>query len=285
MKVGIVYPQIELEGSPEALREFGLAVELMGFDHLLTYEHILGTTLDREPKMQGVATYLDPFHDPFTMFSYLAAITTRIEFVTSVIVLPQRPTALVAKQATDIDLLSRQRFRLGVGAGWNYVEYQGLGQDFHTRGQRLDEQIPLLRRLWSESLITFEGRFDRLDRADILPRPKRQIPILVGGFSELAFRRGGRLGDGFIFIGDSQSARGNWQRVQHYLHEANRSEKDFERHLILYGAEEKSAIRVQIEKWRDAGGTHLSISPLGKGHSVKQHLDRLAETREQIRGI
>jgi probable F420-dependent oxidoreductase len=285
MKVGIVYPQTELEGRPEALREFGLGVELMGFDHLLAYEHILGTTLDREPKMRGVATYLDPFHDPFMMFSYLAAITTRIEFITGVVVLPQRPTALVAKQATDLDLLSGQRFRLGVGAGWNYVEYGALGQDFETRGHRLDEQIPLLRRLWSESLITFEGRFDRIDRAGILPRPKRKIPILVGGFSELAFRRGGRLGDGFIFIGNSESVRGNWQRVQHHLNDANRTENDFERHLILYGPNEQSTIRTQVEKWRDAGGTHASIVPLSKGHSVKQHLDRLNETREKIRGI
>ena len=153
MKIGVVYPQTELEGNPIAVKEIGLATEDLGYDHLLVYDHVVGAIHeDREPKLWGPYTNEDPFHCPFTMFSYLAGITQKIEFVTGVIILPQRQTALVAKQTTDIDLLSGERLRLGVGTGWNYVEYDALGQDFSERGPRLSEQIELLRKYWSEDL-------------------------------------------------------------------------------------------------------------------------------------
>ena len=154
MKIGVVYPQTELEGNPIAVKEIGLATEDLGYDHLLAYDHVVGAIHeDREPELWGPYTNEDPFHCPFTMFSYLAGITQKIEFVTGVIILPQRQTALVAKQTTDIDLLSGERLRLGVGTGWNYVEYDALGQDFSARGPRLSEQIELLRKYWSEDLF------------------------------------------------------------------------------------------------------------------------------------
>ena len=189
MHIGAVYPQIELRGDPAAVRAIGTGVEELGYDHLVVYDHVLGATHDHEPKLWGPYTKKDPFHDPFVMLGYLAAVTSRIGLMTGVLILPQRQTVLVARQAADLDLLSGERLRLGVGTGWNYVEYDALGQDFSTRGKRIDEQIPYLRRLWSEPLVSFEGQFDRVDRGHVHPQPTRQIPIWVGGFSEPAFRR------------------------------------------------------------------------------------------------
>ena len=145
MQIGVVYPQIELRGDPTAVRRIGRAVEDLGFDHLLAYDHVLGAVhADRTPELTGPYTEHDPFHDPFVMFAYLAGITERLRFATGILILPQRQTALVARQAADVDLMSGGRLRLGVGVGWNHVEYQALGQDFHTRGARQEEQIQLL---------------------------------------------------------------------------------------------------------------------------------------------
>ena len=202
MKIGAVYPQTELSGDPEAVRRIAASVEALGYDYLLAYDHVLGATHDREPKLTGPYTERHPFHDPLVMFAHVAAIARRIELVTGVLILPQRQTVLVARQAADLDLLSGGRLRLGVGIGWNYVEYEALGQSFNTRGRREEEQIGLLRRLWTEPLVDFRGEFDRVNRAALNPRPRRAIPIWLGGFSEPAYRRGARLADGFIFIGE-----------------------------------------------------------------------------------
>src|ERR1700722_8012266 len=177
MKIGVIYPQTELKGDPGAVRRIGLAAEELGYHHLLTYDHVLGATHDRMPKLTGPYTEKDPFHDPFVMFAYLAGITKRLELVPGILILPQRQTVLVARQAADLDLLSGERLRLGVGIGWDYVEYDSLGQDFRRRGKRVGEQISLLRRLWSEPLVKFEGAFDRVDRGTLNPRPRRPIPI------------------------------------------------------------------------------------------------------------
>src|SRR3977135_4678833 len=149
MEIGVVYPQNELRGDPSTVRRIGRAVEDLGFDHLLAYDHVLGAVhAGRNPQLTGPYTEHDPFHDPFVMFAYLAGITERIGFVTGILSLPQRQTALVARQAADVDLLSGGRLRLGVGVGWNYVEYEALGQDFHTRGARTGEASKMLRRLF-----------------------------------------------------------------------------------------------------------------------------------------
>jgi probable F420-dependent oxidoreductase len=175
MHIGVVYPLTELRGDPAAVRRIGTAVEDLGFDHLLAYDHVLGAVhADRTRRLTGPYTERDPFHDPFVMF---AGITERIHFATGVLVLPQRQTALVARQAADVDLLSGGRLRLGVGVGWNHVEYEALGQDFRTRGARQEEQIQLLRRLFTEPVVDFSGRFDRVDRASLVPKPARPIPI------------------------------------------------------------------------------------------------------------
>ena len=224
MKIGVIYPQTELRGDPEAVHRIGLAAEELGYDHLLAYDHVLGATHDREPKLTGPYTDKHPFHDPFVMFAYLAGMTQRIEFVTGILILPQRQTVLVARQAADLDLLSHERFRLGVGIGWNYVEYDSLGQDFHSRGKRVGEQISLLRRLWSEPLVDFDGTFDRIDRAALNPRPRRTIPIWFGGFADVALRRAAALGDGFIFVDGAGDALELASRMRQFLKEAGRSE-------------------------------------------------------------
>ncbi len=191
MQIGVVYPQIELRGDPTAVRRIGRAVEDLGFDHLLAYDHVLGAVhADRTPQLTGPYTEHDPFHDPFVMFAYLAGITERIGFATGILILPQRQTALVARQAADVDLLSGGRLRLGVGIGWNHVEYEALGQDFRTRGARQEEQIELLRRLFTEPVVDFSGRFDRIDRAALVPKPARPIPIWLGGSGEKRIRPG-----------------------------------------------------------------------------------------------
>ena len=225
MKIGAVYPQIELRGDPDAVRRIGTGLESLGYDYLLTYDHVLGAVHEgREPKLTGPYNEKHPFHDPFVMFAHLAALTRRLELVTGILILPQRQTALVARQATDVDLLSGGRLRLGVGIGWNHVEYDALGQDFRTRGAREEEQVQLLRKLWSEPLVSFDGRFDRIDRACINPRPRRPIPIWFGGFVEAAYRRAARLGDGFIFsAGVAERAVEGWNQIESALRAPGRA--------------------------------------------------------------
>jgi probable F420-dependent oxidoreductase len=284
MKIGIVYPQTELGGDPEGVRRIGLAVEALGFDHLLIYDHVVGAEhADRDPPLWGPYTEHHPFHDPFVVFGYLAAITSRIELATGVVILPQRQTVLVAKQATDVDLLSGGRLRLGVGVGWNYVEYEALGQEFHTRGARADEQIGLLRRLWAEDLVSFEGRFDRITRGNIIPRPRRQIPVWVGGFGEAAFRRGGRFGDGFSFAGDVNHCLSGWERVQAHLAAAGRSVDGFGAELVTTRLKDLDQLAADSETWAAAGGTHLAVATMGLGlDSTEAHLDFVAAIADRL---
>jgi probable F420-dependent oxidoreductase len=283
MEIGVIYPQTELHGDPAAVREIGLAVERLGFAHLLAYDHVLGATHDREPKLQGQYTEQHPFHDPLAMFAYLAAITERIELVTGVLVLPQRQTALVARQAADVDLLSGGRLRLGIGLGWNYVEYDALGQDFATRGARLEEQVTVLRRLWAEPLVTFDGRFDRIDRAAILPRPRRPIPIWFGGFADVALRRAARLGDGFIFADGAAAAFALAPQLIRYLREQGRPTEGFGLHCNMLLAKSPAAVVETLRRWRDLGGTHASVSTMGQGFArLDEHLDYIARVAEAV---
>lgn len=281
MKIGVVFPQIELDGDPVAAREFSLAAEKLNYDHILAYDHVVGATHDREPKLWGPYTDTDPFHDPFILFAYLAGLTKKIEFATGVIILPQRQTALVAKQVADLDLLSGERLRLGIGVGWNYVEYEALGQDFKTRGARADEQIELLRRYWSEPLVSFEGKFDRVDRGNILPRPRREIPVWIGGFAEPAFRRAGKFGDGFIFAGGNYVEE--WQRIEHHLSAAGRSSDGFGRDLVTTNFRSEDDVVRVCDEWRKSGGTHFSVCTMGMDFdSVTAHIDFIAKIRERI---
>lgn len=282
MEIGLVHPGIEIGGTKEALVAIGKGAEDMGYDHFAMYDHVIGATHEgRDPPLTGYAYHTDPFNDPFAAFSYLAAITSRIQFVTSVLILPQRQTGLVAKQATDVDLLSDGRLRLGVGLGWNYVEYDVLGQDFHTRGRRMAEQIVLLRRFWTEPLVSFDGEFDKVDRAGILPMPKRPIPILTGGVSEPAYRRAAKLADGFIHFGPVDFCLDGMAQVKTYLAEEGRSEADFSFHYVIQDNQKPVAENLEyVARWRDAGGDCVTVNSMGrKMTSIQQHLDFFAEVK------
>jgi probable F420-dependent oxidoreductase len=279
MQIGVVYPQIELDGDPAAVRRFGRAVEDLGFDHLLAYDHVLGAVhADRTPPLTGPYTEHDPFHDPLVMFAYLAAITERIHFATGVMILPQRQTALVARQAADVDLFSGGRLRLGVGVGWSPVEYDALGQSFHTRGARQEEQIGLLRRLFTEPVVDFSGRFDRVDRAALVPKPTRSIPIWLGGSGAAALDRAARLADGFIFIGQGiDRTIDTWTGLRERVGEHGRAVDDFGADYVVPLRDGGSDVIAEINAWDQVGGSHLSLVTMGLGlTSVDAHIDRIA---------
>jgi probable F420-dependent oxidoreductase len=287
MEIGAVYPQIELRGDPAAVGRIGRAVEDLGFAHLLAYDHVLGAVhADREPPLLGPYDEHHPFHDPLVMFAYLAGITERLGFATGVVVLPQRQTALVARQAADVDLLSRGRLRLGVGVGWSHVEYEALGQDFGTRGAREEEQIDLLRRLFSEPVVDFAGRFDRIDRAALVPKPTRPVPLWLGGYSDQAFDRAARLGDGFMFfggVGGLEGAVGGWQRIRRQLAELGRPVETFGGDYVVLAGGDLDQLAQEVDAWRDAGGTHVSVITMGLGlDSVDAHLDYLASVADRL---
>ena len=293
MKIGAVYPQIELGGAPESVDQIGRAIEAIGYDHIVMYDHVVGAVHEnRVPPLweHGPYTENDPFHDPLVVFGYLAGITKRIELVTGVLILPQRQTVLVAKQATDIDLLSGGRLRLGVGSGWNYVEYDALGEDFATRGPRLTEQIGYLRKLWSEPLVTFNGKFDSLDRAALIPRPKRHIPIWCGGFAEPSFKRAAKLADGYIFAGGIDMSLNGLARVRYWLQQEGRSSEGFGLENLLQsptvgGLTVQQAVDT-ARRWQDVGGTHVSVVTMGLGYkTTQQHIDHIAEFRQRLGAI
>src|SRR3954468_6830521 len=198
MQIGVVFPQTEIGSDPAVIRAYAAAVEELGYAHVLAYDHVVGAEPTHHEGWSGPYDVDTTFHEPFVLFGYLAAITS-LELVTGIIILPQRQTALVAKQAAEIDLLTGGRFRLGVGIGWNAVEYEALGKDFTNRGARMSEQIGLLRRLWTEPTVTFEGKHERVTGAGLAPLPvQRPIPGGFGAQSPAAYRRAGRLGDGWF---------------------------------------------------------------------------------------
>ena len=206
MNVGVVFPQTEIGSDPLAIRDYVQAAEGLGFSHLIVYDHVLGADTQFHRDWQGGYALKDMFHEPFVLFGYLAAITTSLELVTAVLILGQRQTALVAKQAAEVDVLTGGRLRLGIGVGWNAVEYEALDQNFHDRGSRSEEQIALLRSLWTENVVNFQGRWHQVTHAGINPPPvQRPIPIWIGAGGRLSpvpneriLRRVARLSDGWF---------------------------------------------------------------------------------------
>ena len=208
MELGAVFPTNEIGNDPTAIRDWAQAAEGLGYETIVTYDHVLGAVHDgRDPKLWGPYTENDPFHEPFVLFGYLAGLTSRIKLQVGVLIAPQRQTALIAKQAVEVDRLSGGRLILGLGTGWNHVEYESLGMAFAGRGRRLDEQVEVLRRLFSEPLVDFTGTEHRIDRAGLLPLPERPIPIWFGGSSPASLSRAAKLGDGFIFGSAGKAVR------------------------------------------------------------------------------
>ena len=285
MQAGVVYPQTELNGDPGAVKAFAQAAEGLGYDHIVIYDHVLGAEhAGREPALTGPYTETDPFHEPLVTYAYLAGVTEHLELTTGVLILPQRQTALVAKQAADVDLLSGGRLRLCVGVGWNWVEFDGLElpTHFRRRGKRQEEQIALLRELWGNDVIEFEGTDHRIDRAGILPRPNRQIPIWLGGFSEPAYERAARIGDGFLFSGRSQDHAVELKaRMETMLAANGRAGEPFGFESIQQYGRGEDQWPADIAGWRVAGGSHISVVTMGADlTSVDQHIDAIRRWRE-----
>jgi probable F420-dependent oxidoreductase len=284
MQIGVVFPQTEIGPDVGAVRAYGEQVDELGFRHLLVYDHVLGA--DRAVHVDWDRPYdvHTTFHEPFVLFGFLAAVTS-LELVTGVIILPQRQTALVAKQSAEIDLLTGGRFRLGVGVGWNAVEYEALGEDFTTRGRRADEQIELLRRFWTEQTVTFDGVHDRVTGAGISPLPvQRPIPIWVGGSSPAAYRRVGRLADGwFPQTPPGPALDAAWAIVDEAALAVGRDPGaiGLEGRISWTGSVDQ--LIVDARQWREAGATHLSVNTMGAGLStVDDHLAVLRRVAAEL---
>lgn len=292
MQLTAVFPTTEIGTDPGAVRAWATGVEELGFDRIMAYDHVLGAVhADREPPLWGPYTELDPFHEPMVLFGFLAAITTRVELMTGVLVLPQRQVALAAKQAIEIDLLSNGRLVLGVGTGWNHVEYESLGTDYRTRAKRLDEQVEVLRRLWDEPVVDFEGRWHRIDRAGLLPRSSRPLPLWFGGSQEAALRRAARHGVGFSFGTAGARILTARARLVELLVEEGRDPASFPTEAILHAGKGPEAIAAEASDWIAAGGTHLAVSTMTSTmlgsttrpcDGVDAHLALLAETRQAV---
>ena len=285
MRLGAIFPQTEIGTDPTAIRDLAQAVEAIGYDHLLLYDHILGADpTGRDPPLHGPYTNAHPFHEPFVTLGYLAALTTTLELTTGVIVLPQRQTALVAKQAAQVDLLSGGRLRLGVGSGWNHVEFQALGESFHDRGRREEAQVELLRSLWANELVDVEDSWHRVDRAGLNPRPTRQIPIWFGGSDERLLRRIGRIGDGWIVSRLTPAeAAGPIERLRSYAREAGRDPAAIGFEGRAYLQDGPGRWTADADAWATLGASHLSISTMEGGLTTPDaHIDAFRRYREAI---
>lgn len=295
MEFGAVLPTTEIGNDTGAVRAWAQAAEDLGFDRIIAYDHVLGAVhADREPALWGPYTEADPFREPMVLFGYLAGVTTRVELMTGVLILPQRQTALVAKQAIEIDLLSDGRFILGVGTGWNWVEYDSLGIEYRTRAKRFDEQIELLRLLWEQPVVDYTGRYHRVDRAGLLPLPTRQIPIWFGGGSDAALQRSAAVGDGFFFGAAGGRTEGALDRLRAMLTEAGRDPGAFAVGAQIHTGRGADKCSAEATGWKAVGGTHMSVSTMSSTMlgaisrpcvGVDDHISLLGESLQMLRAL
>ena len=283
--MGVVFPQLESGTDVGAIREYLRAVEQLGYRHLVAYDHVLGADTSTRPDWKGAYDLRASFHEPFVLFGFVAALT-RLELAPAVIVLPQRQTALVAKQAAEIDILTAGRFRMGVGLGWNAVEFEALGTSFHNRNKRMEEQIALMRRLWTEPLVDLKGRWHRVDRAGLNPMPiQRPIPVWIGGSVEEAMKRIARIGDGwFTQYIPNENGIATFERFRGYLREAGRDPVTFP----IEGRVSVARLAGGPDEWvstarafrDDLRCTHLEVNTMGLGHTaLAQHVKTLERFR------
>lgn len=290
MKFGVTFPQREIGTDPVAIRDFVQAAEGAGFDYLVAYDHVTGAHPDRFiGRDVGFPSppylYDCQFHEPFTLFAYLAGLTTRIEFTTSILILPQRQTALVAKQAAEVDLLSGGRLRLGVGVGWNFTEYEALDQDFHTRGARQEEQILVMRRLWAEELVSFHGRWHHLDRVGIAPRPTRPIPIWIGGgLTDPLMKRVARVADGWMpLLFPGQDAAEVFGRLRSHLKEAGRDVSTFGLQAGVWTQAGREADWISnARQLQSLGVTHLGVGEFPARGTPSEALARAIAAKQLL---
>ena len=286
MKLGVVFPQTEIGVEPDAIRAYVEAAEDLGYEHLLVYDHVLGADPTHRPGWSGPYTHDHMFHEPLVLFGYIAAISKRLELVSGVVILPQRQTALVAKQAAEVDVLSGGRLRLGVGVGWNAVEFEALGEDFHNRGKRFEEQVAVLRALWTKEVVNFEGKWHNITEAGINPLPiQRPIPLWMGGRSEVVLRRTARIGDGwFPQFRPDEAGRTIIERLRSYTREAGRDPAavGIEGRLSISNTPEDAWVET-VEAGRNLGATHLGLNTMGAGlKSPDGHIAAIRRFKEVV---
>jgi probable F420-dependent oxidoreductase len=280
MQIGVVFPQTEFGHDPSAIRDFAQTAEALGYAHIVAYDHVLGANADRPGGWSGPYTHQSSFLEPFVLFGFMAAVTERIGLAPSVIILPQRQTALVAKQAATLDVLSAGRMRLGIGLGWNAVGYQALGESFRDRGRRMEEQVELLRALWTQPLVTFNGRWHTIDDAGLNPLPvQRPIPLWFGGMAAAALRRMGRLADGWMTNARTpEEAAPLWDRLLAYAIEAGRPPDEIGLEARLRFAEGgPDQWGKVLEGWLTLGASFLALNTMGAG--LLRASDHLAALR------
>jgi probable F420-dependent oxidoreductase len=285
VKLGVVFPQTEIGPDPGAVREFAQAAEELGYDHLLAYDHVLGADVAGREPWPGPYTADHQFHEIFVLYGYLAGIAPGLELVTGVLVLSQRQTTLAAKQAAEVDLLTGGRFRLGVGIGWNQVEVEAMGENFKNRGARLEEQIELMRLLWTEPVVDFEGKWHHVPRAGINPLPvQRPIPIWIGASAEAAIRRAARVADGFF---PQRPLDDDWPatmaRFRGWAEEAGRNPDTIGIEWRLDISEgTPDDWRAQAQERKVLGATHMSLSTMRGGLGVDEHIARIRDAFEAL---
>ena len=265
MHIGVVFPQTEIGSDPVVIKDYAQAAEALGYSHILVYDHLIGANLASRPGWHPPYSHLDSFQEPLVLFGYLAGLTKTIELTTGIIILPQRQTVLVAKQAATVDVLSGGRLRFGVGIGWNPVEYEALGQDFKNRGRRCEEQVELLRQLWTRELVTFKGRWHTVTDAGINPLPiQRPIPIWFGGTDDRALRRLAKLGDGwFPLMNPDEQCRAAIEKIRSYARDAGRDPKKIGiEGRISHGSRSEEAWRKDLQAWMTLGATHVSFNTM-----------------------
>lgn len=279
MQIGVVYPQTEFGNDPVAIRDYAQMVEELGFSHIVAYDHVLGANPDRPGGWKGPYTYQSAFQSPFLLFSFMAAVTERLGFATEIIILPQRQTALVAKQAATLDVLCGGRLRLGVGLGWNKIEYVALGQNFHDRGKRIEEQVALMRQLWTEPLVEYSGRWHTIQDAGINPLPiQRPIPIWFGGHADPVLWRVAMMGNGWMTnYKNARDAVPALDKIQHFLEESGKNQTSVGIEArISYGDGNPASWEGLIRDWQEVGATHISINTMSLGfQSPDQHMQAL----------
>jgi len=287
MQIGVVFPQTEFGNDPVAIRDYAQTAESLGFTHILAFDHVLGANPDRPGGWAGRPyTYQTPFHEVFVLLSYFAGITQRIGLVTGIIILPQRQTALVAKQTASLDVLSGGRIRLGVGLGWNEVEYTALNENFHNRGKRIEEQIDVMKRLWSNELVDFKGKYHTIPDAGINPLPlRRSIPIWFGGHHEAVMRRIARLGDGWMpNYAEPTDAGPSLDLLQQLFVEAGRPWSDLGVEArISYARCDIKAWQRLLDGWQTLGATHITFNTMGSGlETAQEHIRAIEKIAREV---
>ena len=288
MRVGVVFPQTEIGSDPEVIKEYAQAAEQLGFRHILAYDHVIGANLASRPGWRPPYTYLDLFHEPFVLFGFLAGLTKQLELVTGILILPQRQTVLVAKQAAALDVLSGGRLRLGIGIGWNPVEYEGLGADFKNRGRRSEEQVEVLHKLWTEELVTFDGRWHKITDAGIKPPPvQRPIPVWFGGSDDRVLRRLAKLGDGwFPLLAPDEKCRVMIEKIRNYASRLGRNPDAIAiEGRISYGQGSPEAWLKDLQAWKDLGAGYVSFNTLKAGlASPAAHIEAIRRFQASTAG-